>query len=157
MDRVVEVSADPVHFVDEANAGNVVLVGLAPNRFRLRLNACHTVEERYRSVEDPQAALDFGREIDVPGSVNDVDLVLAPKASRGGGRNGDAALLLLLHVVHGGGAVVYLAHAMQPPGVVEDAFGRGGLAGIDMRGNTDVAEPFKWHVDRHNFASLAKT
>ena len=38
-DGVIEIRAHPVHLVDEANARNAVLVGLAPHGFRLRLHA----------------------------------------------------------------------------------------------------------------------
>jgi hypothetical protein len=43
------------------------------------------------------------------------------------------------HVVHRGGAVVDLADLVALPGVVEDALGRRGLAGIDVGHDADVA------------------
>ena len=68
-----EVGADAVHLVDEAHAGHVVLVGLAPDRLGLRLDAGDRVEHRDRAVEDAQAALDLDGEVDVAGRVDDVD------------------------------------------------------------------------------------
>src|SRR5206468_10265837 len=62
-----------------------------------------------------------------------------PEGGRGGRRDGDAALLLLLHPVHGRGAVMDFADLMRLAGVVEDALGRRGLAGIDVRHDADVA------------------
>src|SRR5690606_6775111 len=53
--------------------------------------------------------------------------------------DGDAALLLLLHPVHRRGAVVDFADLVGLAGVVEDAFGRGGLAGIDVRHDAEIA------------------
>ena len=41
---VIEVRAHAVHLVDETNARNAILVGLAPHRFRLRLHAGDGVE-----------------------------------------------------------------------------------------------------------------
>ena len=64
-----------------------------------------------------------------------------PFQQRGGRgrRNGDAALLLLFHEIHGRGAVVHLAHFVALAGVIEDAFGRRRLAGIDVRHDAEVA------------------
>ena len=75
IDRAVEVRADAVHLVDEADARHAVLVGLAPHRLGLRLDAGDRVEHRHRTVEHAQRALDFDREVDVAGRVDDVDAV----------------------------------------------------------------------------------
>ncbi len=52
------------------------MVGLPPNRFALGLDSLDGAENHQRPVEHAQAPLDFGREIDVPGRVDDVDFVL---------------------------------------------------------------------------------
>ncbi len=49
-----EVSPDPVHLVDESNFGNLVLVSLVPNRFRLGLHASYSAENADSAVEDSQ-------------------------------------------------------------------------------------------------------
>ncbi len=64
-------------------------------------------------------------------------LPLDPK--REGRGDGDAALLLLLHPIHGRGAFVHLAHLMALAGVIEDALGRGRLAGINVGHDAEVA------------------
>ncbi len=104
LDREVEVGAQLVHLVDEADARDVVLVGLTPDRLRLRLDTLLAVEHRDRAVEDAQVALDLDGEVDVPGGVDQVDLVAFPEAGGGSRGNGDTPLLLLLHPVHRGGA-----------------------------------------------------
>src|SRR5689334_4145510 len=86
--------------------GHVVLVGLPPDRLRLRLHAGHRVEHRDRAVKHPKRALHFDGEVDVARRVDDVDRVVQPGGSRRGGRDRDAALLLLRHPVHGGRAIV---------------------------------------------------
>ena len=143
-ERLLEVGADAVHLVDEADARHAVLVGLAPHRLRLRLDARHGVEHGDRAVEHAQRALDFDREVDVAGRVDDVDAVIAPEAGRRRGRDGDAALLLLLHPVHDGGAFVHFADLVGDAGVEQDALGRRGLAGIDVGHDADVPRAFEW-------------
>ena len=46
-----EVGARPVHLVDECNARNVVLIGLPPNGFRLRLNATNGAENGNSTIQ----------------------------------------------------------------------------------------------------------
>src|SRR4051794_2404815 len=139
LDGLLEVRPDAVHLVDERDARDVVLVGLAPHGLGLRLDARDGVEERDRAVEHAQRALHLDGEVDVAGRVDDVDPVVAPLAGRRGGRDRDAALLLLLHPVHRGGALVDLTDLVGATGVVEDALGRRRLTGVDVRHDPDVA------------------
>ena len=140
LDREVEVGADLVHLVDETDARDVVLVGLPPNLLGLRLDTFLAVEHRDGTVEHAQAALHLDGEVDVARGVDDVDLVVVPEAGGSGGGDGDSPLLLLLHPVHGGGAVVHLTDLVADTGVVEDALGRRGLAGVDVRHDADIAD-----------------
>ena len=65
LDRAVEVGADAVHLVDEGDARDAVLVGLAPDGLGLGLDAGDGVEDGDRAVEDAQRALDLDGEVDV--------------------------------------------------------------------------------------------
>ena len=136
---LVEVRADPVHLVDVGDARDLVLVGLAPDRLGLGLDAGDRVEQGDRAVEHAQRALDLDREVDVAGRVDDVDAVVVPGAGRRRGGDRDPALLLLLHPVHRRRALVDLTHLVGATGVVEDPLGRGRLAGVDVRHDADVA------------------
>src|SRR5207248_352433 len=128
-----------VDLVDEADARHAVLIGLAPDFFRLRLHAVHGVKQSDSAVEDAERALDFRGEIHVAGRINDVDANVFPGTRSCSGGDGDTTLLLLLHPVHGGGAFMDFTDAMGAAGVKEDAFGRGGLTGIDVGHDADVA------------------
>ena len=136
--RALEVRAHAVHLVDERDARDRVLVGLAPDGLGLRLDAGDGVEERDRAVEDAQRALDLDGEVDVTGRVDDVDPVIAPRSGGRGGRDRDAALLLLLHPVHDGRALVDLADLVRATRVVEDALSRRRLTGVDVRHDPDI-------------------
>ena len=136
----VELGADPVHLVDEADPRHVVLVGLPPDRLGLRLDAGHRVEHRDRAVEHAQRALHLDGEVDVAGGVDDVDRVVQPRRGGRGGRDRDAALLLLRHPVHGGRAIVDLTDLVVDAGVEEDPLGRRRLARVDVRHDPDVSD-----------------
>ncbi len=49
-----EICADTIHLVDEADARHVILVGLAPHGFGLRLDASDRIEHRDGTVEHAQ-------------------------------------------------------------------------------------------------------
>ena len=65
VDAAVELRADAVHLVDEADPRHVVAVGLAPHRLGLRLDAGDGVEHGDRAVEHAQRALHLDGEVDV--------------------------------------------------------------------------------------------
>ena len=139
VEALEEVGADLVHLVDEDDARHVVLVGLAPHRLGLRLDALVGVEHADGAVEHAQRALHLDGEVDVAGRVDDVEPLAAPERGRRGRRDGDAALLLLLHPVHRRGAFVHFADLVALAGVVEDPLGRRRLAGIDVGHDAEVA------------------
>ncbi len=155
LDAFVEVGADAVHLVDVGDPRHVVLVGLAPDGLRLRLDAGDRVEQRDGAVEDAQRALDLDGEVHVAWRVDDVDPVALPLSGRGGGGDRDAPLLLLLHPVHDGGALVDLADLVRAAGVVEDPLGRRRLTGVDVSHDPDIAGVFEcelaWHRSESGF------
>ena len=141
-----EIGAGAVHLVDERQPWHTVFVGLPPDGFGLRLDPAHRAEHRAGAIQHPQRALDLDGEIHVAGGVDDVDAMLVelaghaiPEAGGRGGGDGDAALLLLHHPVHGGGAIVHLAQLVRDARVEQDALGHGGLAGIDVGHDAEIA------------------
>src|SRR5690606_2186764 len=156
-----EVGAGAVHLVDEGQARLLVLVGLAPDGFGLGLHATHGAVHHAGAVEHAHGALHLDGEVHVTGGVDDVEAVLGvgqvhalPEAGHGRGRDGDAALLLLLHPVGGGGAVVHLAQLVVHTRVEQDALGGGGLAGVDVGGDTDVAVALDGRFASHEITPL---
>ena len=140
--RPGEVRAHTVHLVDEADPWHVVPVGLAPHRFRLGLHARHSVKNDDTTVQHAEAPLHFGGEVNVPGGVYHVDLVLFPVA--GGCRRGygDAPRPLLFHPVHNRRALIYPAHLVGLSGEKQHLLGDRGLAGIDVGYEAHIAYTF---------------
>src|SRR5690606_661044 len=104
------------------------------------------------TVEHAHRALDLGGEVNVSGRIDDVDTLLdalpraagsVPGAGDGRGGDGDAAFLFLSHPVGHGAAFMPRAHFVNGTGVEKNAFSRGRLARIDVRGNADVTGPFQ--------------
>src|SRR5262249_61832163 len=118
----------------------------------LRLDAVDAAEDGHRAVEHAETALDVDREVDVAGRVDDVDAMVAPEARRGRRGDGDAALLLLDHPVHGGGPLVHLPDLVGDARVEEDALRGGGLPGIDVGHDADVAGALEWDQAGHDVA-----
>ena len=64
---------------------------------------------------------------------------MRPSAGRRSRSDRDAALAFLLHPVGHGIAVMDVTHLMDQAGIEENALGERGLAGVDVRGDADVA------------------
>ena len=157
LDAAEEVGAHGIHLVDVNHTGDLVLVRLAPDSLGLGLNAALRGQNGDRTVQNAQRALDLDGEVDVARGVDDVDtmtallvgdgivlqLGVAPVAGGCSGGDGDTTLLLLHHPVHGSGAFVHLADLMGDAGVVQNALGGGGLAGIDVRHDADISGHLK--------------
>src|SRR5579864_7282354 len=142
IDGMFKIRAHLIDLINEANSRHAVLIGLAPDFFRLRLHAVDGVKHSNRTVEYPQRTFDLRGKIHVPRGIDNIDPNVAPEARGRSGSNGDAALLLLLHPVHGGCAFVDLSDAVRLSRVEKDALRRSGLTGIDVGHNADVPAPF---------------
>ena len=129
--------------------GHAVAVGLAPDRLGLRLHAGHAVEDDDRAIEHPEAPLDFNGEVHVPGRIDDVDAMVAPERRRCRGRDGDAPFLFLGHPVHRGRALMDLTDLVDLLRVEEDPLGDRGLAGVDMRDDSDVPRSCERNLTCH--------
>ena len=95
------------------------------------------------AVEDAQAALDLGGEIDVAGRVDEGDAGVAPFDGDGGAVDGDALLPFQRIEVRGGVAVIHVADLVLGAAEIEDALGRRGFAGIHVSDDADVAKFFE--------------
>src|SRR2546429_2977379 len=147
--RFVKISAGLIDFINKTDARDAVLVGLAPDGLGLGLNAHLAVEDDDATVENSERTLDLSGEVDVTGSVDDVDadllaavrtLLGSPESGGGSGGDGDAALTFLSHPVHSGGTLVDFADFVGATGVEEDALGSGGLASVDVGDDSYVSD-----------------
>ena len=147
VDGAEVIGTGAVHLVDEGDARDAVLVHLAPDGLRLGLHAGDGAENGDRAIEHAERAFDLGREVHVARGVDDVDAMVdvremaflgLPAGGDGGRGDRDATLAFLFHPVGGGGAVMHFAHLVHHSGVKENTLGRGRLAGVNVRGDTDV-------------------
>ena len=106
------VGPDPVHFVDESDPWNPVLVGLSPDRLGLWFHAAHSTKNSYHAVKHAQGPLHLNGEVHMARGVDYVNSTSAPEAGCCGRGDCDTPFLLLDHVVHRGLSVVDLADPM---------------------------------------------
>ena len=72
----VEVRAQNVHLVDERHTGHIVSVSLPPYVFGLGLNAAFCAENADCAVQHTKGTLHLHGEVNVSGSINDIDTML---------------------------------------------------------------------------------
>ena len=149
VDHVVEVRTHDVHLVDIDDARYVIVVGLAPDRFGLGLNAALGTEHGDAAVEHAETALHLNGEVDVSRGVDDVETAAAPVAGRRGARDRDAALLLLLHPVHRSGALVRLAYLVVDARIEQNALRGRGLARVNVGHYADISGILKRIISGH--------
>ena len=138
---VIKIGAHHVHLVDKGKARNRVAVGLPPHRFGLGFHAFLGIKHHHATIEHTQTAFDFGCEIDVPGGVDQVDDATFPLQGNAGGINRDAAFLLFFVVVGCCVTAIDRAKPVDGAGVVQNVFGCGGFACVDMGNDSQVANP----------------
>ena len=100
----------------------------------------------YATLCYSKAAFDLDGEIDVPGCIDDVDVVVPPGGVGRGAGDGDAALAFELHRVHLGAHAILAADIvdrMHAVGVEEDPLRQGRLPTINMGGDPNVTDGFK--------------
>src|SRR5699024_5084947 len=100
-------------------------------------------QHQHGAVEDAERALDLDGEVHVPGGIDQVDVVAVPDAVGGGRLDRDALLALEIHRVHLGAHARLAPDLLDPvnlPRVVVDALRERGLPGVDVGGDTDVAD-----------------
>ncbi len=149
-----EIGTDTVHFVHKADTWNVEAVGLSPHSLRLWLNTRHGIKYDHSAIKHPQRALHLGREIDMSGRINNVNLMVIPEAGRGSSGDRDTTLPFLIHPIHSGGAVMNFAHAMDLLGIKKDTFSCSCLTGINMSDDTDVSYPLQRGLFGHQTVLL---
>src|SRR5699024_2445843 len=112
---------------------NMIVVGLMPDSLGLRFYAALCTENCDRAVENTQRTFNLNSEVNVAGSVDDIDTMLLPVTGSSSRGNGNTSLLFLSHPVHGAGTFVGFAHLVNLTGIIKNTFGNGGFTCVDVR------------------------
>ena len=138
----LERGAGPVHLVDEDQEGQAEPLQDPDQHPGLGLDALDRRDDQHGAVEHGQRALDLGDEVGVARGVDEVDLHRPARGRQGHrrdrGADGDAAAALDRVGVGGRVAVVDATEVPGRPGLVEESFGEGGLAGVYVRQDPQV-------------------
>ena len=145
-----KVRSRAVHLVYVTDTRNIIFIGLAPHRLRLRLHSTHSTKCGHRSVKDAQRTFYFNCKVDVPGGVYQVNfkslIVVIPECCRCGGSNGNSPLLLLLHPVHRSGTVMHFSDFMRQTGIKQNTFRCSRFSRVNMGHNTDITCIFQYCI-----------
>ena len=154
VDTAPEVGSGPIHFVNETDSRNVKAIRLPPDRLGLGLDTLNRIENHHAAIQHPQAALDLGSKIDVPGRIDNVNAVVPPEAGDRRRGNRDAALALLLHPVGDGGAIIHVAHPIRLACIEQDPLGGRRLARINVGDDAYVTDMIERLPCLHRLTTL---
>ena len=137
-DDPVRIGPGPVDLVDEDERRDAEPPKGAEEERRLRLDALDRRDDEHGAVQHAQDALDLGDEVGVAGRVDQVDRQVADE-ERGDGRpDRDPAFAFELERVGLGRAGVDAADVLDRAGGEEEAFGEGGLTGVDVGEDSEI-------------------
>jgi len=135
----IKVRANSIHLIHESDTRDFVLISLTPDSFRLRLDTLNGVKSGDRTIQHTQGPLDLDRKVYVTRRIDNIDTVFTPETRRSSSRDRNTTLTLLLHPIHGGGALMNLAHLMRHSRIVENSLCSRSLAGINVRHDADIS------------------
>ena len=134
-----------IHLVDEGEDRNAPHAAHLEQLAGLRLEALRGVLEHHRVIGGRQGAVGVLRKVLVAGGVQQVDRAAAVVELQHRGGDRDAPLLLQLHPV--GGDLALLPLGLHRPSLLDrtaveqQLFGEGGLAGVGVGNDREVAAP----------------
>src|SRR5262249_13792872 len=145
LDAAEEVCAHTVELVDEGDAGNAMLVRLVPYGFALDFDAPYGAENADRAIKNAEAALDFGRKVDVSGRIDECDARIVPFDRDRGAIDGDALGAFERVEVGCSVAFVDVAGLVFGAAEVQNPLGGRRLARVHVSDDADVTH-FVEHV-----------
>ena len=131
--------ADAVDLVHEQQGGDAEAPQGPQQQAGLGLHALDGRDHQHGPVEHAQHPLHLGDEVGVAGGVDQVDGDVADHERHHGGLDGDAALAFQGQGVGLGAAVVDAADLVDDPGGEQQPLGEGGLTGVDVGQDPQVA------------------
>ena len=143
----------PVDLVQNHDGRQTAFERLAEHESRLRKRAFRCIDQQHHAVDHRQRALHLSTEVGVPGSVHDIDEVIAIPNGCVLGQDGDAALTFEVGVVHD--ALCDLLIGAERATLPQKRVNERGLAVIDVSDDGNVApqricDMAGFAVNRHN-------
>ena len=109
------------------------------NSVALGLNTDFRVEYDDNTIDDTEGALHFNREINVTGSVNEIDLVIVPPKRNSGCSDGNTTFHFFRHEIRSCVSFIDFSDTALHARVEEEAFGRRCLSGINVCDDSKVS------------------
>ena len=130
-ERAVKRRTLAIELVDENGAGEIELVGEAPDLFGLDFDARDAIDNHQRGVGGDQRGFGVVQKNIKAGSIEQIDFLLGPLGESDAGGNGDFALDLFVVEVGDGVAFVDASEAVGGAGGVEETRRSGSFCHCD--------------------------
>jgi hypothetical protein len=127
----------------------------------LSLYALTSAEDDNGAIKDSQTPFDFGREVNVPWRIEQIDGAILPSEGNARCENRDATLLLFRIIVGFGRARIHCSSAMLGTTHIKHLFRDGCLASINVSNDANVSKGGKfashdlggWSVGKPTFCN----
>ena len=129
-----------VNLVDDHDGLGAGFKGLAQHEAGLRLRTFGGIHHEQHAVDHVHDTFDFAAEIRVSGSIHNVDVVVLVFERGVLGADGDALFFFKVHRIHQAFHLGFGLVGAERAGLFEQAVHQGGLAVINVRDNSDVAD-----------------
>ena len=151
--RSVRVGRGKVDLVDDGDDLELVLDREVGVRERLRLDPLRRVDDEHGPLARLQRARDLVGEVDVPGRVDQVQLIALPGDAHRLGLDRDPALALEIHRIE-----QLLAHVAVGDRVreLENAIGQGRFPVVDVGDDGEVADPALVHGNQARMLAVMR-
>ena len=140
-EATIEVGPFPVHLGNEKNSGKLRLRREFPYLLGLYFHARYGIQHNDGPVGRLKAVFGIKDEICIPGGIDQVDFVLVPFQMVERRIDRHTALNFLRFEVHKGTAVIHPPETIRGSPVKKHGFGQGGLAGLAVGDQGDIAQP----------------
>jgi hypothetical protein len=106
------IGTQAIKLIDKSQTRDLIAVCLSPYGLTLRLDTFDSGKNNHRAVEDAKTAFHLRCKVDMARSIDQIDLMVVPRESGCGRRNGNASFAFIQSKIHDGLPIMHFPDLM---------------------------------------------